>query len=77
MIRRSPNYMVQTFAGVEGEVITPGEFPIVAKDMRVSDLLKMAGGISPYAYVEGATLLRAVTLSEDEIMRKSSNRRNC
>lgn len=72
VVRRSPNYMVQTFAGVEGEVLTPGLYPIQTKDQKISDLLKMAGGLTPYAYIEGATLLRAVTLSEDELLRKKA-----
>ena len=71
-VRRSPNYMIQTFAGIEGEVMIPGLYPIKTKDQKVSDLINMAGGLSPYAYVEGATLLRAVTLSEDELLRKKA-----
>ncbi|WP_405510887.1 SLBB domain-containing protein [Spirosoma sp. KNUC1025] len=71
-VRRSPNYLVQTFAGIEGEVMIPGLYPIKSKDQKVSDLIKMAGGLSPFAYVEGATLLRAVTLSEDELLRKKA-----
>ncbi|GAB4016048.1 polysaccharide biosynthesis/export family protein [Spirosoma koreense] len=70
VIRQSPNYRVQTFAGIEGEVMTPGLYPIQTKDQKVSDLITMAGGLTPYAYVEGATLLRAITLSEDELARK-------
>ncbi|WP_461113022.1 polysaccharide biosynthesis/export family protein [Spirosoma jeollabukense] len=70
VVRRSPNYLIQTFAGVEGEVITPGLYPIRSKDQKVSDLLAAAGGLSPQAYVEGATLLRAVKLSDDELERK-------
>ncbi|MBD2756612.1 SLBB domain-containing protein [Spirosoma sp. BT704] len=72
VVRRSPNYQIQTFAGVEGEVITPGLYPIKTKDQKISDLLNQAGGLSPFAYVEGATLLRAITLSEDEIVRKQA-----
>ncbi|WP_234734305.1 polysaccharide biosynthesis/export family protein [Tellurirhabdus bombi] len=66
IVRRSPNYMEQTFATIEGEVITPGAYPIRSKDQRVSDLIKLSGGLTPYAYVEGATLLRTVTLSQQE-----------
>lgn len=72
VVRQSANYQVQTFAGIEGEVITPGLYPIKTKDQKVSDLLAQAGGLTPYAYVEGATLLRAVTLSEDELLRKQA-----
>lgn len=67
IVRRSPNYQIQTYARVEGEVILPGEYPIRSKDQRVSDLVAMAGGTTPYAYIEGATLVRSVKLSAEEI----------
>lgn len=70
VVRRSPNYAVQTYATIVGEVIVPGEYAIVSKDQKISDLIKQSGGLSPYAYIEGATLVRPVQLSEDEINRK-------
>lgn len=70
IVRRSPNYLVQTYANVEGEVIVPGAYPIRTKDQKVSDLIGLSGGLTPQAYVEGATLIRRVTLSADEIARQ-------
>ena len=70
IVRRSPNYLAQTYANVEGEVILPGAYAIRSKDQKVSDLIGLAGGLSPQAYIEGATLVRRVTLSEDEITRQ-------
>lgn len=67
IIRRSPNYVAQTYAGVEGEVIVPGNYAIRNKDQKVSDLVALAGGLTPQAYVEGATLVRRVKLSPEEI----------
>jgi protein involved in polysaccharide export with SLBB domain len=66
IVRRSPNYRIQTFVSVEGEVVMPGEYPVVTKDQRISDLVKMAGGITPFAYIQGATLVRVIKLSEAE-----------
>ncbi|GAB3330381.1 SLBB domain-containing protein [Larkinella ripae] len=66
IVRRSPNYQEQTFVNVDGEVVMPGEYPIITKDQRISDLIKMAGGLSPFAYPEGATLVRTIQLSEAE-----------
>lgn len=66
IVRRSPNYREQTFVNIDGEVIMPGEYPLITKDQRISDLVKMAGGLSPFAYVEGATLVRVIQLSEAE-----------
>ncbi len=70
IVRRSPNYAIQTYAYVAGEVIIPGSYPIRTKDQKISDLVLQAGGLTPQAYVEGATLVRPVKLSADEIKRK-------
>ncbi|WP_332369489.1 SLBB domain-containing protein [Spirosoma telluris] len=70
IVRRSPNYAVQTFAMVAGEVILPGAYAIISKDQKISDLVTQAGGLTPYAYVEGATLVRPVRLSAEELRRK-------
>lgn len=66
IVRRSPNYRIQTFVNVEGEVVMPGQYPVVTKDQRISDLVKMASGLTPFAYVQGATLVREIRLSEAE-----------
>ena len=73
IVRRSPNYSVQTYANIEGEVILPGAYAIRSKDQKVSDLIGLAGGLTPQAYVEGATLVRRVTLSPDEIARQQQS----
>lgn len=73
IVRRSPNYLVQTYAAVEGEVILPGLYAIRSKDQKVSDLIGLAGGLTPQAYIEGATLIRRITLSEDEIARRKQS----
>lgn len=73
IVRRSPNYLVQTYATVEGEVIVPGSYAIRSKDQKISDLVQLAGGLSPRAYVEGATLIRQVQLSPDEIERQQNS----
>lgn len=70
IVRRSPNYAAQTFARVEGEVIMPGQYPIDRKDLRISDLIKQAGGLSPYAYKEGATLQRPVKESAEQLAQR-------
>jgi len=70
IVRRSPNYQIQTYARVEGEVTLPGSYPIKAKDQKVSDMVKLAGGLTPFAYVRGATLIRTIKLSEDELAQR-------
>jgi protein involved in polysaccharide export with SLBB domain len=73
MVRRSPNYRIQTYANVEGEVIIPGAYPIRSKDQKISDLVSLSGGLTPQAYVEGATLIRRVQLSADELSRRQKS----
>ncbi|GAB4045235.1 SLBB domain-containing protein [Spirosoma litoris] len=70
IVRRSPNYAIQTYATVAGEVILPGAYAIISKDQKISDLVAQAGGLTPQAYVEGATLVRPVKLSAEELRRK-------
>lgn len=66
-VRTSPNYLAQTFASVEGEVLYPDKYGLQKKDEKISDLIERSGGLSPLAYIEGATLIRKIQLSEDEI----------
>lgn len=66
-VRTSPNYVPQVFVRVEGEVLYPDEYSLQRKDERISDLIKRAGGLSPLAFVQGATLIRVVQLSEEEL----------
>ncbi|QJW90721.1 ligand-binding protein [Spirosoma taeanense] len=73
IVRRSPNYLVQTYANVEGEVILPGSYAIRSKDQKISDLVQLAGGLTPQAYIEGATLVRRVKLSPDELSRQQQS----
>ena len=57
-IRSSESYHVQRQIKIEGEVLYPGVYTIIKKDERISDIIKRAGGLSPLAYVEGASLRR-------------------
>lgn len=69
-IRKSPNYVKQTFVEIQGEVIFPSTYGIKSKTEKISDLIQRAGGLSPQAYLEGATLVRQIQLSEIEIAQR-------
>ena len=73
IIRKAPNYQPQTFVSIEGEVLSPGEYGIINKDEKISDLLLRAGGLTPQAYTAGATLVRTVKLSAAEIDRRQKS----
>ena len=69
-VRRSPGYGVQTNVSVEGEVLFAGDYSLTHKSQRLSDLVKDAGGVTPWAYVRGARLERR--MSPDERARMES-----
>lgn len=64
-VRFSPGYQKQQVVKVNGEVIFAGSYALPHKNTRLSDLIKESGGITPGAYVKGASLKRK--LSDDEI----------
>jgi len=57
-VRSSESYTVQKQVKLEGEVLYPGLYTIANKDERISDLIKRAGGLTAYAYADGASLKR-------------------
>jgi len=57
-IRKAPSYEAQQTVFIRGEVKYPGEYSISSKNERISNLIKRAGGVTPYAFVEGAKLKR-------------------
>ena len=52
-----------------GEVRSPGDYMIVNKREKISDIMVRAGGVTNYAYVQGAFLIRKGTRSAAERMR--------
>lgn len=61
-IRRSPGYSTQQNIFVTGEVTFAGEYTLSSSVNRLTDLVMMAGGLTPEAYVKGASLERRATL---------------
>lgn len=78
-IKLEPNDMisVRLKEGIEsnkslsllGEVRSPGDYVIINKKERISDIMARAGGVTNYAYVNGAFLIRKGTRSAAERMR--------
>ena len=64
IIRKNPNFYVQQYARIEGEVKYPGKYAISSKNERISDFLERAGGIKNMAYSKGATLIRLTEFAE-------------
>jgi len=57
-VRNSEGYQVQKQVKIEGEVLYPGTYTITNKNEKISDLIKRAGGLTPLAYSDGASLKR-------------------
>jgi protein involved in polysaccharide export with SLBB domain len=65
-VRRSPAFSNPRNIRITGEVNYEGEFTLENKNMRLTDALKMAGGVTTDAYLRGARLTRIMT-EEDSI----------
>lgn len=57
-VRMSPGYRTQSYVTVSGAVAFPGNYQLVNKSERVSDLIERTGGLTPQAYAAGARLYR-------------------
>jgi len=69
-IRTSPNYELQQFVTVQGQLVFPGVYGLEKKDERLSELIARAGGLNNQAYPQGAKLIRKNILTESEKTRK-------
>lgn len=65
-VRTKPNYQTQQTVTIEGEVEFPGTYVLDSRNMRMSDLVEMAGGLSEFAYPTGASLERRLRDDIDE-----------
>lgn len=63
-IRKSPVFQKPYRVAIEGEVAFEGTYTLEAKNQRLSNLVKEAGGVMPGAYVRGARLVRKMTDDE-------------
>ena len=66
-VRRSPGYQPQVNVKIEGEILYDGTYALTSKSERLTDLVKKAGGATPYAYVKGSKLMRKA--NEEEMKR--------
>ena len=67
MVRRSPSYVPQRNIVVAGEVLYGGTYALNKKNLRLTDAIRIAGGVTDQAYIRGARIERS--LNEDEKFR--------
>jgi protein involved in polysaccharide export with SLBB domain len=65
-VRRAPGGIREGSVRVSGEVHYSGEYALVMKNERLSDLIKRSGGFTTEAYLPGAMLTRPISLSAKE-----------
>ena len=69
-VYRSPAFHTARNITVTGEVNYEGNFTLPNKNMRLSDAMEMAGGITDEAYLRGARLVRV--LNDEERVRRQA-----
>lgn len=65
-VRYLKGYTKQKTVFIKGETNFEGEYSIGLKNEKISDLIKKAGGLTKFAYVEGAFLTRKNNTKEDK-----------
>ncbi|MES2139020.1 MAG: SLBB domain-containing protein [Bacteroidota bacterium] len=58
LVRTEPNFELQQNVVLQGEVMYPGVYPLLNKHEKITDVIQRAGGLTQYAFPEGATLSR-------------------
>ena len=69
-VRKSPAFHTARNISLTGEVNYEGAFTLKDKKQRLSDAISGAGGVTEFAYLKGATLLRRMT--DEERVRMSA-----
>jgi len=59
LILQQPDFRMPGSVKITGEVSVPGEYTLLTKADRVTDLLERGGAVLPNAYLEGARLYRS------------------
>ena len=72
-VRYLKGYVSQKNVTIKGEVNYQGSYTLTNKNERISDLIKRAGGLTQFAYVVGATLVRnnqdESSLNQEELLK--------
>jgi len=58
LIRVDPNFELQKNIVLSGEVLYPGKYTILNKKEKLLDIIERAGGLTQWAFPEGAKLIR-------------------
>tara|TARA_B110000008_G_scaffold128042_1_gene130509 strand:+ start:11 stop:961 length:951 start_codon:yes stop_codon:yes gene_type:complete len=57
-VRENPDFEEAKNVVLTGEVKYPGTYTLLSKDEKISSVIKRAGGLTIYAYLDGVTMFR-------------------
>lgn len=81
-VRTAPDFELQKTIVLLGEVLYPGSYTILNKNEKISSIINRAGGLTKYAFPEGATIKRVefnegyLFLRLQEVLKDSSSKYN-
>ena len=82
LVRIAPDFELQQNVVLNGEVMYPGIYPILNKNEKITDVIQRAGGLTQWAFPEGAKLVRAefntgfLFFKLQEVMKDTSSKYN-
>jgi protein involved in polysaccharide export with SLBB domain len=74
-IRSESGFTEQMQVTLQGEVVYPGTYTVLHKNERISDVIKRAGGLTAFAYEEGASLRRPKVAKDTSYGRNANTER--
>ena len=66
-VRENPDFESAKNIVLSGEIKYPGTYTLLSKDEKISDLIKRAGGLTKYAYLDGVTMFRRFEIFDKNI----------
>ena len=67
-VRSNPNFEAVVNVSISGEVKYPGTYSILRKNEQISSLIKRAGGLTNYAYLDGVKMFREFEIETDNLL---------
>ena len=74
-VRENPDFEAAKNIVLSGEVKYPGTYTLLSKDEKISSVIKRAGGLTNYAYMDGVTMFRKFEVFEEEIVESSISKK--
>jgi protein involved in polysaccharide export with SLBB domain len=66
-VRENPNFEPSKNISLIGEVKYPGTYTLLSKDEKISSIIKRAGGLTRFAYLDGVTMFRKKESNRSQI----------